>query len=288
MSSPLVSVLMTSYNREKYIGVAIESVLASTYENLELIITDDGSKDATVNIARSYAEKDPRVKVYVNEKNLGDYVNRNKAASYATGKYLKYVDADDYIYPWGLQLLVGMMEQFPEAGYGLCSLMPYEFKWYPFKLTPAETYKYNYFGPSILNKAPLSSIIKREVFEAVGGFSGKRYFGDYEMWHVLALKYDVVLMPDGIVWHRLHEEQESKINRTNPRVEFSYDTAIVNFFKKQTKIPLTEEEKADVIARHKRKMMIIIAKNVLRFRWKLAADLLRMKRKDVYSFKDIQ
>src|SRR4051812_47750099 len=93
---PLVSVLMTSYNREKYIAQAIESVIASTYSNLELIIVDDCSKDSTVSIARSYAENDKRVKVYVNEKNLGDYPNRNKAASYATGKYLKYVDADDY------------------------------------------------------------------------------------------------------------------------------------------------------------------------------------------------
>ena len=120
--TPLVSVLMTSYNREKYIGEAIESVLNSSYRHFELIIVDDGSKDRTMEIARQYAEKDQRVKVYRNERNLGDYPNRNKAASYATGKYLKYVDADDLIYPWGLELLVQMMEKFPNAGWGLCSL----------------------------------------------------------------------------------------------------------------------------------------------------------------------
>ena len=85
---PLVSVLMTSYNRENYIAEAIESVLASTYKNFELIIVDDRSKDRTVEIARSYESKDDRVKVYINEKNLGDYPNRNKAASYAKGFYI--------------------------------------------------------------------------------------------------------------------------------------------------------------------------------------------------------
>ena len=59
---PLVSVLMTAYNREKYIAEAIESVLASTYKNFELIIVDDCSKDKTVEIARRYAKKDQRIK----------------------------------------------------------------------------------------------------------------------------------------------------------------------------------------------------------------------------------
>ncbi len=91
---PLVSVLMTSYNREKYIAEAIRSVLASTYTHFELIIVDDHSKDSTVMIARSFADIDNRVRVHVNEKNLGDYPSRKEAASYATGKYLKYVDSD--------------------------------------------------------------------------------------------------------------------------------------------------------------------------------------------------
>ncbi len=101
----LVSVLMTAYNRQKYIAAAIESVLASAYSNFELIIVDDHSNDDTVNIARAYAARDNRIRVYVNEKNLGDYPNRNKAASYAKGEFLKYVDSDDYLYPWGLSII---------------------------------------------------------------------------------------------------------------------------------------------------------------------------------------
>lgn len=92
MNPPLVSILMTAYNREKYIAEAIESVLASTYTNFELIIVDDCSADRTLEIAKSYEEKDKRIKIYINEKNLGDYPNRNKAASLAKGVYLKYLE----------------------------------------------------------------------------------------------------------------------------------------------------------------------------------------------------
>jgi GT2 family glycosyltransferase len=201
---------MTAYNREKYIAEAMESVLASSYSNFELIVVDDRSKDQTVDIARTYEKKDDRVKVYVNQVNLGDYPNRNMAASYATGKYLKYVDADDYIYPWGLGLLVTMMEQFPEAGWGLCSLDQYRGKPFPFELSPKEAYEYNYSGPGLFYKAPLSSIIRREIFEREKGFSALRMVGDFEMWHRLALRYKVVLMPHGIVWYREHGEQEIK------------------------------------------------------------------------------
>lgn len=205
---PLVSVLMTAYNRQQYIAAAIESVLASTYTNFELIIVDDGSTDNTVNIAKQYQQQDSRVKVFVNEKNLGDYPNRNKAASYATGKYIKYVDADDLIYPTGLEQLVTMMEQFPEAGWGLCSLAQDKEKIFPFLLSPAEAYTYHYKGPGLFHKAPLSAIIKRSVFENEKGFKPIRMAGDYEMWHRLALSYPVVLMPHGMVWYREHDSQE--------------------------------------------------------------------------------
>ena len=83
---------MTAYDREKYIGEAIESILFSSFSDFELIIVDDGSIDQTVSIARHYEAKDVRVKLFVNDKNQGQFANRNIAASYATGKYIKYVD----------------------------------------------------------------------------------------------------------------------------------------------------------------------------------------------------
>ncbi len=222
-NKPLVSVLMTAYNREKYIAEAIESVLASTYENWELIIVDDKSQDRTVEIVKSYEEKDNRISLYINDKNLGDYPNRNKAASYAKGKYLKYVDADDLIYPYGLEQLVFYMEQFPNAAYGLCSLSQDSSRIFPFQLSPQEAYKRHYIKNLwTFHKAPLSSIIKKEFFDKVGGFTGKRMVGDFEMWNILSRKYNLVLMPHGIVWYRKHAEGEMQFARDNTVQMFQY------------------------------------------------------------------
>ena len=132
MSKPTVSILTTVYNRDKYLAACIDSVLASSYQNWELIIVDDVSTDTSVAIAKSYEKKDARIKVYVNDKNLGDYPNRNKAASYAKGKYIKYLDADDVIYPHGLEVMVHTMEQFPKAALGISQKVVEDVKPYPF------------------------------------------------------------------------------------------------------------------------------------------------------------
>ncbi|HUB59791.1 MAG TPA: glycosyltransferase family 2 protein [Puia sp.] len=261
-ATPLVSVLMTSYNREKYIAEAIESVLASTLEDFELIITDDCSKDGTVEIAKGYAARDQRVKVHVNEKNLGDYPNRNKAASYAVGEYLKYVDADDYIYPWGLDLLVSMMGKYPDAGWGLCSLDQYVGRPFPFQLTPREAYEYSYLGPGLFHKAPLSSIIRRKVFEEAGGFSAQRMSGDYEMWHRLALRYPVLLMPQGIVWYREHGDQEIKsffqYIETYDRISLQYLTL--------PDCPLDKQVVAKILRKNKRDRTLELLKATIKLR----------------------
>lgn len=229
---PLVSVLMTTYNREQYLPEAIESVLASCYKNFELIIVDDNSNDGTLNIAKAYETKDKRIKVYVNENHLGDYANRNQAASYAGGKYLKFVDSDDYIYPEGLGVLVKIMEQFPDAGWGICSLKPttYINRPYPFELTPKQAYEFSYLGPGLFSTPPLCVIIKREIFQKADGFINDRMVGDLELWHRLAQKHNVVLIQDGIVWNREHHH-----NNRESRDYRKYLPVFRTFLKNQKK-----------------------------------------------------
>ena len=258
MIKPLVSVLMTAYNREKYIAEAIESVINSTYRNWELIIVDDCSKDRTVEIAREFEQKDSRIKIYVNEKNLGDYPNRNRAASYAKGKYIKYVDADDLIYPYGLEQLIFYLEQFPEAGYGLCSLEQDIERVFPFQLGPQETYHRHYFVAPVFHKAPLSSIIKLDVFNEVSGFTGKRMLGDFEMWHLLSQKYPVVLMPHGIVWYREHDAQEMTDHRKDPMHPFKYLICQKKAINSEA-CPLRNDQKNIIV----KKLDVRIAKSVL-------------------------
>jgi glycosyltransferase involved in cell wall biosynthesis len=204
-----ISVLMTTYNRERYVKDAICSVLQSSFTDFELIVVDDGSKDQTISIVKAMAAQDSRIQLHKNPSNLGDYPNRNRAASLAKGKYLKYVDADDLIYPWGLEVLWESMEKFPNAGWGLCSLAQDRSRIFPFALNPAEAYRYHYLGPRLFHKAPLSSIIRKTLFDEVGGFEPQRMVGDFEMWHRLAKISPVVLMPQGMVWYRFHDQQES-------------------------------------------------------------------------------
>ncbi|PWT72745.1 MAG: hypothetical protein C5B59_15000 [Bacteroidetes bacterium] len=209
VNNPLVSVLMTAYNREQYIAEAIESVLRSTYKEFELIIVNDCSKDRTVEIAKSYEAKDSRVHVYSNESNLGDYPNRNKAASYAKGKYLKYMDADDVIYYYGLEAMVRYTEKFPEAGFGLGSY-PEDNRPYPILLSPKEIYLESFRKLNHFDRAPGSGLIKRDVFNSLGGFSGKRMIGDYEFWFKISRYYSMVKLPLDLYWNRLHDGQESQ------------------------------------------------------------------------------
>jgi glycosyltransferase involved in cell wall biosynthesis len=260
---PLVSILMTAFNREKYISFAIESVIASSYKNWELIIVDDCSKDNTVEIAKQFERQDSRIKVYINEINLGDYTNRNKAASYATGKYIKYIDADDAIYWWGLEAEVTMMEQYPKAGYGLDDINQNDSKMFPFLLSPFEAYDSFYSGScGAFNKAPTSCIIKREIFNEIGGFNNFRMTGDIDMWHRLSRYHFLLLMPQGIIWSRGHNDSESGKFKNNLAIDFRYlSVKAANLLHKDC--PLLFKSKQKALARIRYNQVKICLKCIL-------------------------
>ncbi|MDL2223455.1 glycosyltransferase family 2 protein [Bacteroidales bacterium OttesenSCG-928-M11] len=92
----LVSIIVPVYNLEKYISSCIESLINQTYKNLEIIIVDDGSKDASWSIISAYKEQDSRLKIFQQE-NGGAAKARNRALENVTGKYLLFVDGDDTI-----------------------------------------------------------------------------------------------------------------------------------------------------------------------------------------------
>ena len=94
----LVSVIVAVYNIEEYLPRCVDSILAQTYRNLEIILVDDGSKDQSGSICDSYAEKDRRIKV-IHKKNGGLSDARNAGMDAATGEYIGFVDGDDWIEP---------------------------------------------------------------------------------------------------------------------------------------------------------------------------------------------
>jgi glycosyltransferase involved in cell wall biosynthesis len=250
VKNPEISVLITSYNRANLICETIDSVLNQTFKSFEIIISDNCSTDNTMEVLKKY-EHSEKVRIYQNDSNIGQFPNRNKAASYAKGKYLKYLDSDDLIYPWGLELLHKMMEQFPEAGWGLCSFSQVKEKPFPFLLSPKQAYEFHYFRNGIFNRAPLSSIIKKTTFEAAGGFRDISMAGDFEMWHRLALHHPVLIMPDGIVWNREHEGQEVQ---AYIKFMFQYEEVQKHFFQ-STECPLDLQQKQQVKKRRTKKIL---------------------------------
>ena len=208
MNAPLVSVLVTAYNRENYISEAIESVLASTFTNFELIVVDDCSSDNTVAIARKYEATDNRVRVYVNEKNLGDYPNRNKASSYARGKYLKYLDSDDVLLGHGLMEMVKAIETFSGAAMAMMWIYDNTVN-APVKYTSEMSYKEYFINNRWLMVGPSGCIYNTKIFFELGGFSGKNYVGDFEFNLKCTARYPIVKMQNNLIFYRVHEQQQT-------------------------------------------------------------------------------
>jgi glycosyltransferase involved in cell wall biosynthesis len=203
---PVVSVIMTSFNREDYIKEAIESVLNSGYRDFELIICDDCSKDNTVKIARHYEALDNRVRVFVNEKNLGDYPNRNKAAGYARGKYIKYLDSDDKFFDFSLEYCVGMMEANPEADWGLLN---FDKGNEGLLLTPEESIMRHFFEKPFLMIGPDGSILRRDFFLKIGGYSEKYGPANDVYTNIYAASQGkMILLTREFFYYRIHEGQE--------------------------------------------------------------------------------
>jgi hypothetical protein len=113
---PLVSVLIGNYNYARYIGEAIDSVLAQTYQNFEICICDDGSKDNSVEVIRRYAALDPRIKLIAQE-NRGHGAALNSAWSLAVGAVITLLDADDIFSPDKLQVIVDFMRGQRNVGF---------------------------------------------------------------------------------------------------------------------------------------------------------------------------
>lgn len=105
-SGPLISVIVPVYNVEKYLSRCVDSIRNQIYQNLEIILVEDGSTDTSAKIAKEYAELDRRVQVVSHEENKGLFQARITGVTHATGKYIAFVDSDDYIsIDWFYQLL---------------------------------------------------------------------------------------------------------------------------------------------------------------------------------------
>jgi len=111
MDTPLVSVLIPAYNAEHYLAEALESVLVQTWPNVEVIVVDDGSRDATLEVARGYESQG--VKVIAQPENRGQTAALNRALEESHGDYIQYFDADDVLAPQKIEAQVRRLEAEP-------------------------------------------------------------------------------------------------------------------------------------------------------------------------------
>jgi glycosyltransferase involved in cell wall biosynthesis len=242
---------MTSYNRQSYISEAIESVQNSSYKNLELIIVDDGSSDDTVTIAKRYTEKDPRIFVYVNKKNLGDYPNRNLAASYAKGKYIMYVDSDDMILKDGFQMCIEAMEAFPFANIGM--QFNDQIDPNPFYLNPQEVIQYHFLEKPCLMIGPGGTILRKSFFNEIGGYPEK-YGPANDMYFNLkaASIAGILFLPFTFNFYRIHDGQEQNNKYAYLSSNFRYLKDALN----ELQLSLSDDERNWVLNKNRRRFLI--------------------------------
>lgn len=274
---PLVSVLMTAYNREEFIAEAIESVLASTYENFELIIVDDCSTDNTVAIAESYEEKDERIRVCVNEKNLGQFPNRNNASTFAEGKYMMYVDSDDKIFFDAFERLVNIMEANPQSSFAMYSHHSEKVE----IVEPTDAINSHFFDREFLSCGPGGTFLERIFFDKIGkypidyGIPGDMYFNLKACCHS-----PIILIPFEFMFYRRHEGQE---------INDSYDYLYNNYkymrdALAQLPLPISREKKVWLDRKNKRRFTVNIIKYYLK-NFNLRKTRFAIKQAD-FSMKD--
>lgn len=206
--APLFTVATISYNSGKWIRQTIESILASSFIDFELLISDDCSTDDTWSIIKEY--NDPRIRAWQNEKNIGEYPNRNKILGQAIGRYIIYIDGDDILYKASLRNLSEYIFSFPEVGM-LWGIPIYDFIIYPVELSPEQIFKIEFLGNYNWSMIGFpETIFKTELLKQVGGFSETYAIGDYYIKKKIALSTNVLLMPIGTAFWRVRAGQASQ------------------------------------------------------------------------------
>lgn len=223
MNEVLVSVVIPAFNSEQYIGECVDSVLAQSYRNFEIIIIDDGSTDDTVNIVSDY--QDDRIRLF-HQNNSGSAAARNYGVKQASGMWIAFIDADDIWLPGKLQK---QLEHCSNHAWSHTDLF-FHGDFYP-KYTKATKFTSKHSG-FILNNLLVensigtsSVVIKKEIFQASGGFNTNlRALQDWDLWLRVAEKHQVCYVDEPLVYYRVHSSSVSR----NVRKTLPYHINLVN------------------------------------------------------------
>lgn len=224
--APKVSVIIPVYNREKYIGEAINSVLAQSFTNFELLLIDDGSTDDSVEIMRSYA--DPRVRLVCNEHNLGIPKTRNKGNQLARGEYIAILDSDDTAVPDRLAKQVAFLDRYKD--YALvgswAALIDEEGR--SLKKGKRRFVSSGEVKSQLLFRCclPHSSVMARTAIMQAYGYREQYVLcSDFDLFVRLARKYKLGRLPEPLVRQRVHA---GRITRERVQLTKDKDLEVVS------------------------------------------------------------
>ena len=214
------SVIIPLYNKAPYAAKAIQSVLAQTFKDYELIVVDDGSKDDSAMIASQVIEGQDRCRI-IQQENAGVSLARNNGVAASQGDYLCFLDADDWWEPTFLEEMSRLIEEYPEAGiYGTGYTIVNESK-HKTRVAPVGVevgfeigyinYCQVYSKTLIMPLTSISVAIPRMVFEASGGFpKGIKLGEDFLLWIRIALKYKVAFLNKPLAFYNQDVESANR------------------------------------------------------------------------------
>lgn len=219
LMSKLMSIGIPTYNNADYIGETIESILAQSYENLELVIVDDNSTDNTYEVISAYEEKDRRVRVYKNETNLGMSGNWNRCLELTRGEYLKLVCADDLLSKDMVAREIAVLEEHPEvvmvsSDTRLVDLNGNYRGWYRrYKkrglVDGFEVIRKGFFSQDLFG-APQANTFRRSTFEKIGGFSSEfHYIVDYDFFVNVAKMGKIYIIHEPLNYFRVRGDSNT-------------------------------------------------------------------------------
>ena len=202
--TPLVSAIIPVYNYERYLGEAIESVLSQTYQNLEVIVVDDGSTDQSAEVASSFAARGVR---YCNQVHAGIGPARNKGVELAHGEFLAFLDADDRWPDEKIERQLRTFESDPalEMVFGQAVQLQNGPEW-----EAGVKDKNPPVAGMVPGMVPGTMIIKRDAFLRVGQFHGDWKVGEFIDWYARAVQLQIrsVVLPDLFLWRRIHDSNQ--------------------------------------------------------------------------------
>lgn len=240
--TPKVSISIPSYNHAGFLPAAIESVLAQTYPNIELVIVDDGSTDGSLQIAEDYAARHPaRIKVFTHpgHRNRGISATVNLGWEMSSGDYWSGLPSDDMLYPQKVEEQVAFMESHTEIGWVYCyaHYVDGEGRRRP---------ELGLFGTDI-TRAPsplgrliegnvipgMTALMRRSFVERIAPHDETLIYSDWDFWVRLAAHAPVAFLPRALVKYRAHSYNTSIGNLQQEELDLERTVAVLRKLRRQ-------------------------------------------------------